>query len=170
MLIQKLRLQNGWSQQQLAEMSGLSKRTIQRIENGKNPSIESVKSLAAVFEVDFITLKGALAMNQTEPEIKDINNQKNQPVLSVSEEEKKVFKKVEKIKKFYYSLFVFFWVIILLVIINWVLTPGYWWVLWVIFGWGLGFLIKASSIFIIGSLFDEKWEKKQIEKRLNRKL
>jgi len=34
MLIQKLRLQWGWSQQQLAKASGLSVRTIQRIEAG----------------------------------------------------------------------------------------------------------------------------------------
>lgn len=34
MNIQKLRLQRGWSQQQRAELSGLSSRTIQRIENG----------------------------------------------------------------------------------------------------------------------------------------
>jgi transcriptional regulator with XRE-family HTH domain len=36
MLVQKLRLQRGWSQQQLAELSGLNVRTIQRIEKGKS--------------------------------------------------------------------------------------------------------------------------------------
>ena len=34
MIVRKLRLQRGWSQEQLAEMSGLSTRTIQRIERG----------------------------------------------------------------------------------------------------------------------------------------
>src|SRR5205814_6188705 len=53
MLIQKLRLKRGWSQQQLADASGLSVRTIQRIENGAAASTESLKCLAAVFEVDF---------------------------------------------------------------------------------------------------------------------
>jgi transcriptional regulator with XRE-family HTH domain len=38
LLIQKLRLQRGWSQEQLAELTGLSVRTIQRIERGQNPS------------------------------------------------------------------------------------------------------------------------------------
>jgi transcriptional regulator with XRE-family HTH domain len=37
MLIQKLRLQRGWSQEQLAELSGLSVRTIQRLEGDKLP-------------------------------------------------------------------------------------------------------------------------------------
>ena len=57
MLIQKLRLQRGWSQQQLADLSGLSVRTIQRLEQGQVASTESLKSLAAVFEIDFSTLQ-----------------------------------------------------------------------------------------------------------------
>lgn len=62
MLIQKLRLQRGWSQQQLAEMSGLSTRTVQRLEAGKPASMESLKSLAAVFEVDFAHLQETTTM------------------------------------------------------------------------------------------------------------
>ena len=57
MLIQKLRLQRGWSQQQLADLSGLSVRTIQRLEKGLDASTESLKSLAAVFEIDFSQLQ-----------------------------------------------------------------------------------------------------------------
>ena len=56
MLVQKLRLQRGWSQQQLAELSGLSVRTIQRVENGQPASTETLKSLASVFETDFSAL------------------------------------------------------------------------------------------------------------------
>jgi transcriptional regulator with XRE-family HTH domain len=57
MLIQKLRLQRGWSQEQLAELSGLSVRTIQRIERGQPASVESLKSLGAAFQIDFSDLK-----------------------------------------------------------------------------------------------------------------
>ncbi|EXF41780.1 hypothetical protein N035_002290 [Klebsiella pneumoniae EGD-HP19-C] len=35
--VKQLRLQRAWSQEQLAEMAGLSVRTIQRIENGERP-------------------------------------------------------------------------------------------------------------------------------------
>ncbi|MEI2814828.1 MAG: helix-turn-helix transcriptional regulator [Burkholderiaceae bacterium] len=56
MLVQKLRLQRGWSQEQLAELSGLSVRTIQRIERGLPASTETLKSLASVFEIDFFYL------------------------------------------------------------------------------------------------------------------
>ncbi|HGP6770839.1 TPA: helix-turn-helix domain-containing protein, partial [Vibrio cholerae O1] len=50
-MIKKLRERKNWSQEQLATMSGLSVRTIQRIESGNKASIESLKSLASVFEV-----------------------------------------------------------------------------------------------------------------------
>lgn len=49
-LIRQLRLERTWSQAQLAEVSGLSKRTIQRIEKHGQASMESARSLAAVFE------------------------------------------------------------------------------------------------------------------------
>ena len=50
--IKEMRLERHWSQDQLAEMSGLSIRTIQRIENGENAGLESLKALAAVFEIN----------------------------------------------------------------------------------------------------------------------
>jgi transcriptional regulator with XRE-family HTH domain len=63
MLIHKLRLKRGWSQQQLADASGLNVRTIQRIEAGQPASAESLKCLAAVFGVDFATLTPENAMS-----------------------------------------------------------------------------------------------------------
>jgi transcriptional regulator with XRE-family HTH domain len=47
MLVQRMRLQRGWSQQQLADLSGLSVRTIQRIERGDTPSTERRTRLGA---------------------------------------------------------------------------------------------------------------------------
>lgn len=37
MIVRKLRLQRGWSQEQLATLTGLSVRTIQRIGRDNNP-------------------------------------------------------------------------------------------------------------------------------------
>ena len=56
MIIRKLRLQRGQSQEQLAEMCGLSVRTIQRVERGQSNRLESLKAIAAVFEIDFTSL------------------------------------------------------------------------------------------------------------------
>ena len=45
-----------WSQEDLAEVSGLSIRTIQRIENGDPTSRDSAASIAAAFNVDMAAL------------------------------------------------------------------------------------------------------------------
>lgn len=55
-LIRKYRTERLWSQEQLAEMTGLGLRTIQRLESRGSGSQESIKALAAVFEVDADTL------------------------------------------------------------------------------------------------------------------
>ncbi|CCQ11564.1 hypothetical protein PALB_24650 [Pseudoalteromonas luteoviolacea B = ATCC 29581] len=57
MILKELRLSKQLSQEQLARMSGLSVRTIQRIERGENASLESKKCLAAALEVDIATLE-----------------------------------------------------------------------------------------------------------------
>ncbi len=56
MILKQLRLSRHLSQEQLATMSGLNVRTIQRIESGHKASVESLKCLAAVLEVDIATL------------------------------------------------------------------------------------------------------------------
>lgn len=56
MIVNKLRQQRGWSQEQLAHFCGLSLRTIQRVEAGNKASLETLKSLASVFEVDIDVL------------------------------------------------------------------------------------------------------------------
>ena len=66
-VIKTQRSNRAWSQTQLAEVSGLSLRTIQRIEKTGVASLESVKSLASVFEID----------------IKDIQKCLNKPAYSL---------------------------------------------------------------------------------------
>ena len=55
-LIIKQRMLKGWTQEQLAAVSGLSKRTIQRVENESTAAMETQKALAATFELDFASL------------------------------------------------------------------------------------------------------------------
>ena len=50
----------------LARHSGLSTRTIQRIESGHTPGLESLKCLAAVFETSISTLMQEQAMKDQE--------------------------------------------------------------------------------------------------------
>lgn len=50
--VRALRLGKNWSQEQLSKESGLSLRTIQRIENGSNISMDSLKVLAKALGVE----------------------------------------------------------------------------------------------------------------------
>jgi len=62
MIVKKLRENRKWSQEQLAKMAGLSVRTIQRIEAGHSASLETLKALASVLEVNISTLEQEIVM------------------------------------------------------------------------------------------------------------
>lgn len=68
-----LRTARQWSQEQLAELSGLNLRTIQRLESGARISTESLRALAAVFEVPAESLL-ARAARPSEPAVAAIRD------------------------------------------------------------------------------------------------
>lgn len=51
--IKALRIQRGWTQEQLAEIAGISTRTIQRAERANAAAFETVRAVAGAFETDF---------------------------------------------------------------------------------------------------------------------
>lgn len=157
MIVRKLRLEKGLSQEQLAHMAGISTRTLQRIERGANASPETLKCIASVLETDFENLRKEQEMPTEKPEL---------PKLSA--DEKEAMEYVRDIKAFYMHLFVFAVVITGLTIINLFFTPGYFWVLWAAFGWGIGLLSHGLSVFEVFNLLGDDWEKRQIEKRMRR--
>lgn len=140
--IKKLRLERHWSQEQLAEMSGLSVRTIQRIENGENAGLESLKALAAVFEIN----------------IED--SKKKEELKQIRKEEEYI----QKLKGFYkllglavLNLVVFFFIAITDSDSE---------------GWGVFLYMLVAWVFFLGfysiysfDFFGEEWKKRKIEKR-----
>lgn len=128
-MIRKLRLAKGWSQEQLAEFSGLSVRTVQRLEKGDKPSLESLKALASVFEVD---------INDLTPE--DTDNASEQVVDNNTAI-------ADDINGFYLNLIVFAIIVPILFVLNHFLTPGYYWAFWVLGGWSLATLLYAIIEF-----------------------
>jgi transcriptional regulator with XRE-family HTH domain len=153
MIVRKLRLEKGWSQEQLAEMSGLSVRTVQRIERGQNPSLESLKSLAAVFENEVSDLKMEANMS-------------NQAKISVEEEQAIIY--VRDIKGFYTHLIIYIAVVGSLFALNIIRASNHFWAIWPAIGWGIGVIFHALNVYEVFNLFGVDWEKRQINKRLNR--
>ena len=165
MQVQKLRLQRGWSQQQLAELSGLSVRTIQRIENGSAASTESLKSLASVFEIDFSTLSSEPAMPYTPTPTSSPSH-----TPSASQQEQLALLEVRKLKGFYLHLAQYVVVIAALCAINLLTTPHRLWFYWPALGWGIAILAHAATMFGWLPFLGVDWEKRQVEKRLGRPL
>jgi transcriptional regulator with XRE-family HTH domain len=151
MIVRKLRLQRGWSQEQLAEMCGLNVRTIQRLERNGKASTESLKSLAAVFECKFTELQ------QTEEPAMD-----SQPGLS--HEEKEAIEYVRDLKGFYSHVITYVLVVPFLFFINYQ-TTDYIWAWWPALGWGIGLLSHALQVYEVFDMYGSNWEK-----RLGRKL
>ncbi|WP_288425907.1 2TM domain-containing protein [uncultured Agrobacterium sp.] len=159
MLIQKLRLQRGWSQEQLATVSGLSVRTIQRIEHGQSASLETLSALASVFEVDVSQL--------TEPLEKDMPNTS----LTYTEAEEAIaFARVRRIRKFYLHVAQYVVVISALIIINLVSSSHYFWAIWPALGWGVALGLNGLTTFDLVPFLNADWERKKVETYLGRKL
>jgi len=156
MRIRKLRLERGWSQETLAEISGLSVRTIQRIERGGAASLETMNALAAAFDLDVASLATETNMYQQQ---------------DVSEHEREVLEHVRDIKGFYTHLVMYVIVMAILTVANLVMWPDHLWFFWPMLGWGIGVISHGVAVFELVSLFGffgPDWERRQVAKRLNR--
>jgi transcriptional regulator with XRE-family HTH domain len=142
--IKKMRLERHWSQDQLAEMSGLSLRTIQRIENGQNAGLESLKSLAAVFEIN-------IADSDKKEEIEQIRKEEEY---------------VQNVKGFYklFAVALFSLVVPFITAVN---DSSFWYVfLWILLSWGLLLVLYSLNVF---DFFGEEWKRKIIKNKFKNK-
>ena len=185
MIIRKLRLDKGWSQEQLAEISGVSTRTIQRIERGKTASLESLKCLAAVFETEVTDLREDPPMTDTPLNDPAITEEDRAALAkmrewmqyedkgyytdpSLDKDERAALEYVRDIKAFYINFWSYAIVMAILLIINLLTGPDYIWVVWPALGWGIGVLMHGLTVFERFSFFGAEWERKQVEKRLRK--
>lgn len=158
MLVQKLRLQKGWSQEQLAVLSGLSVRTIQRLEGGKPASAETLKAVASVFDIDFNRLR--------EPDM----DQPNPTRHDLRADEALALAHVRRLKLFWVNLMVYVSVAGSLIVANWLTDPTYMWSLWTAGIWGVIVLLNAIQVFFKVPFLDPVWERREVERFLGRPL
>ena len=158
MIVRKLRLQRGWSQDQLAELADVSVRTIQRVERGHTPSLETANALAAVFEVDITTfISEETAMNTS--------NETHEKV-ELQQDEEAAMNYVKGIKEFYAGLLTYVVLAVVFLIVGFTEPVVY----WVFLGVGIGLIIQGLMAFELIRLPFQHWERRLIEKRLGRKL
>jgi transcriptional regulator with XRE-family HTH domain len=140
----KMRLERHWSQDQLAIMSGLSIRTIQRIENGENAGLESLKALAAVFEINIT------------------DSDKTQEREQIRKEEEYF----QNIKGFYKLLAISILSLVTPFIMA-IYDSSSWSIfLWILLSWGVILGIYSLNVF---DFFGEEWKMKMIDKKFKKK-
>ena len=134
MFVRKSRLEKGWSQEHLAQLSGLSVRTIQRIENGQKVGLESGKCLAAVFETDVANLMQEQVMSSRPTDAAD-------PAVNEYDSNRKAF---------LLNAAAFAVVMPALYLVNREFSPEELWVKWVALFWGLSFVLHGATMMIAG--------------------
>jgi transcriptional regulator with XRE-family HTH domain len=157
MNIQERRREKGWSQEELARHSGLSTRTVQRIEGGQKAGLESLKCLAAVFETSISTLMQEHKMNDT----------KKPDQSAISEFEREAMEHVQKLKAVRIHLMLFALIMPALYALNLFISPDYLWVVFVAIAWGSA-LILLFAIFAFSGLWGASWEQRQFKKRMSK--
>lgn len=88
----------------------------------------------------------------------------------ISADEALALAHVRKLKGFYIHLAQYGIVVGVLAILNIFTSPHYFWVVWVALGWGAGVLFHGLRVFDKVPFLSSQWERRQVEKRLGRKL
>lgn len=168
MIVRKLRLQRGWTQEHLAELAGLSVRSIQRIERGSALSLETINALAAVFEVDrSLFTPGETTMETRPPQSPDSTPPPPPTSTPLRSDEAEAMEYVKGLKEFYGHVFLY---------VTFVTVFGFAFgfdrpmILVGAIGWGIGVIINGLNAFEVIHLFGPNWERRQVEKRLGRRL
>ena len=146
-----LRLQRAWSQEQLAELTGLSTRTVQRIENGESPSLETLSALAAVFEVS----------------VTELSTPENDGDNAIDKRITETRARIDEERRFYSSIFSALVVCLLLFMLNHFTSPGRFWSLWVSAIWFALIAMRGVKIFLFRGLIN-KWQQKRLRHLLRK--
>ena len=93
--MKSLRLTRHWSQEQLAQLSNLNVRTIQRVEKGEGAGLETLKSLASVFEISVDELKSVIERDNQSGDEESLRSEHGK------EMHEQVKAKVKAIRSFY---------------------------------------------------------------------
>ena len=183
MIVRKLRLEKGWSQEQLATLTGLNTRTIQRIERGQTPSLESKRALASVFEIGIEAFNQPITNTETDTTEDDMpltttvtptatatdtsSTSNSNEVPTLDNDEKLAMQYAKSISEFYTHLLFFIIFVPIIAITKGISDPQVWMICG---GWTLGIIIHGLVAYEKITLFTPAWERNLVEKKLGRKL
>jgi transcriptional regulator with XRE-family HTH domain len=112
----------GWTQEHLSQTSGISVRTIQRLENGATAGGDSLQALASAPGCEVSDLLGnTFTPEQTEYAKQLLGFRAHVIAVAI--------------------------IVPFLIVLNWLATPGAGWILFALGAWGVGFAARAALVF-----------------------
>jgi transcriptional regulator with XRE-family HTH domain len=153
--VKSLRLARAWSQEQLAELASLSVRTVQRIENGEQASLETLSALAAAFDVTVTDLSD----QQTQPEAL--------PGAALDTRIEDAKSRVAKESAFLRRLVTWALMSVALAAINQFTSPGYYWFIWPVAVWGGLLVVRGLRLFVLRGWLEQR-EQRRLQQLLRK--
>ncbi|CAI1566542.1 anaerobic benzoate catabolism transcriptional regulator [Serratia quinivorans] len=150
--IRQLRLDKGWSQEQLATIAGLSTRTVQRIENGEQASLETLTAIASAMGLQIGDLYQPAQQDNS-----DNNNQAEQAIRRQVEAETKLLSMAVR----------FACIGLMLFAINWFTHPQYLWSLWAIGGMSIALVMRATRTLLLRDAIG-RWQQQRLAQKIRR--
>ncbi|MEC9249616.1 MAG: helix-turn-helix transcriptional regulator [Pseudomonadota bacterium] len=140
--IKRWREERQWSQEHVAELAGVGLRTIQRLESGGQASQETLKALAAAYDVDVSAL--ALDPEEQAAEIVQTRNGKTRAALRLS---------------LWIHLASYAIGAVVFLGISWGL--GYFAMKWPLIWWTVGAVAHAATVVIVevATRYSEQWQR-----------
>lgn len=158
-LMKSLRLKHRWSQEEVAQLSNLNVRTIQRVEKGEKVGSETLKALAAVFQISTQELVETIRCDTSG----DCNNESNRE--TVDNRQEKALEKAKAIKYFYANAVFLLSTFVLFMLPNYNGGENA--------GALFGVFLSFSAIVIMHALFvfqpfGKNWEKRKVAELLEK--
>lgn len=150
--IRQLRLEKGWSQEQLATIAGLSTRTVQRIENGEQASLETLTAIAAAMGLQVSDLYLPTQQESAAPP---------------DQAEQSIRRQVAAEAKLLSMALRFACIGLMLFAINWFTHPQYLWSLWAIGGMSFALIMRAMRTLLLRDFFS-RWQQQRLAEKLRR--
>ena len=150
--IKALRLSRAWSQEQLAELSSLSVRTIQRIENGGQASLETLSAIAAAFDLNVADLNAEISAQPTQDE-------------ALNQKIEQAKKRLDREYSFYRAVWTWAVVCAGLAAINLFTSPGQFWFIWPTVIRGALLTVRGVKLFAL-----QGWLERRQQQRLQQLL
>ncbi len=150
--IKEHRLARAWSQEQLAELAGISTRTVQRLENGEQASLETLSALAAVLELRVSDLTERTSQEAGSAADERIANARDQVAAEIG---------------FYWQVLRGLVICIFLYVLNRATSPDSHWSWWLAAIWGVLLLGRGIQTFFLRDRI-ALWQHARLQKLLRK--